>query len=132
MPDYNKGDVVRFIRTFKIDEVSKLGNLFGRDVQSNKYVTFPIKGDGSCRLEMVRKAPVPKPEAGAVIKGADVKRIQWKRGTIIQCFEGNCRASAIVLKQDARWYCLDNEDWNEFYEFDELDDLARFELRFVA
>jgi hypothetical protein len=80
----------------------------------------------------------PKPPAGTVIRGKDLKRIWWKRGTIVRCVssEGGLPVTGyagMVLRADGKWHVLDNENaFSQTYEFDELATEARFELRFVA
>jgi hypothetical protein len=133
--EYRAGDVIKIERTLRIFDVLD-GELWANDVQNNE--SYAVTLNGSLRVQMVKRAVEPKPPAGTVLKGKDVRRIWWKRGTIIRCVssEGGLPVTGyagMVLRADGKWHVLDNENaFSQTYEFDELATDARFELRFVA
>lgn len=135
-PDYQAGDVVKVSRTVTITAVDPVaewgGAIYGRDVRSGHGVTVKTRDDGTLKVEMVRRSPRrgSKPAAGAVIRGRDVKRIWWKRGTI---FQFNCEqeVSALVLGGDGLLYLVDDPTATTL-EFEELNDDAGFKLLHVA
>lgn len=143
MPEYRVGDVVKITSTARVEEVDlDDSSLCVTDVQSGaRLYVFPT----DVRVEMVKRAPDmhegPRPDAGKVIRGKDLKRIWWKRGTIVRCV-GDDRGlpvlrdvdNALVLRGDGKWYVLsnDHQSYNDSYEFDELAGDGRFQLVHVA
>lgn len=133
MPEYRVGDVIKITRTVRITAVGPI-YLHGEDVQTGAQCN--IRFGAGTRIEMVKRAPDmhsgPKPKAGTVLKGKDIKRIWWKRGTIF-ALDGD-DMHAVVLKEDGRLYPLSNISnlSNESFAIEEFADYARFELRFVA
>jgi hypothetical protein len=132
-PDYQAGDIVKVSRTIALTTVGRVTDtLYGRDVQSGHPVTFTAN-DGTAKVEMVKRAPRmnrgPKPEVGTVLKGRDVKRIWWKRGTIIVCVDAGDN-SDVVLRSDGLWHSV-SEPFTSF-NFEDLNPDASFKLLHVA
>lgn len=133
--DIQPGDIVKVSYTVRVQEVYE-SFLYGHDVQSDEALALGHT-TGTARVEMVKRAPRknrgPKPKAGTVLKGRDVKRVWWKRGTIFK-LHGKADVSALVLMEDGRLFPLNNLGHFDMgaLVFDDLEDNASFELLHVA
>lgn len=132
--EYHEGDIIKTNRTLRV-QLAGVHYIDLIDVQNGDlFRHHPKRDNGSLKIEMVKRAndmhTGPKPKAGVILRGRDIKRIWWKRGTIIQViFADGTRQSAMVLHGDGLWHVL---DYNGTFTFDHLVDDARFELKHVA
>lgn len=138
---YAVGDIVEMRRTGKV--VKSAGTVDGHYLEmadtKTGYRFGIMEGNGNAyRVEMVLRAPRPKPKQGDIITGAQVRDTQWKRGTIFRVVEfetgpAEREFSGLVLCADGLLHSLDNQDERpSTYQFSNLNPRAKFELRFVA
>lgn len=126
------GDVVKVTRTVKLDSVDRFGEFLARDVQNDdpRFLN-PNETGSSLKIEMVKKA-APKarkrPAVGALVAGRDVKKIMWKRGTVIRVnLPSTFNVSQLMLNAEGLW--VDVND-NKF-TFDDLVDDVKFEVKYL-
>lgn len=132
-----EGDVVRISRVVRLSgpatnsPPSNLTRLYGSDTQSGAPTGHSITGNA--KVELIAKAPKPKPKAGTVLTGAEMSDIWWKRGTIFRCVESSSGSrtacSASVLLADGRLQVIDDPKIR--YEFSDLVSGAKFRLEYV-
>lgn len=131
--NYAVGDIVKISRTVQVEQVLN-DRIYAADCRDG-FHRIQVVNTGTAKVEMVKRAAKPKPKAGDVLTGAEIGKIQWKRGTIIQCVRvsGSSRPvkaiDALVLFADGKWHdCAALSS----YEFDDLQPDAGFELLLVA
>jgi len=125
---YQRGDVIEVRQTFQVIDVFENELLTGADVKSGEQVTFRSDPD-TIKVRMVKRVPRPKPKVGDVLRGSDIARRMWKRGTTIRCTLAGDLAPPLVLFADGKWRDVDGFT---SYEFDDLNPDAGFELLLVA
>lgn len=129
--NYAVGDIVKISRTVQVEQVLD-DRIYAADCRSGHH-RIQVVNTGTAKVEMVKRAARPKPKAGDVITGAEIGRIQWKRGTVIRCVEfpgGRAvRVAALVLFTDGKWHDVEGF---AAYEFEALARDSKFEILLVA
>lgn len=79
----------------------------------------------------VEKVKAPKPAAGAILTGAEVENIWWRRGTLLR---SRSTGSLLVLQADAYWRRLDDGHTFAFRDVRESTTIfgTTYEVVFVA
>lgn len=106
MTAVRKGDIVRVVLEGEVVHVSDPGRfLLGPYWFNNNQIVQSAEHVKS--IEVLTPAPLPKPKAGDVITGQDMRAIRWKRGSIVKHATAVDGHAGWVLAGDGLWYSLE-------------------------